>query len=437
MNISLVIPAHNESERIIPTLESYSKFFPKIADEFELIVVVNNSTDNTLLKVLEFKKNNHFIKVIDISKKVGKGGALIAGLKAAKYNILGFLDADDAFKLEDLRIILNNINNGIVDVGIASKWKGQSFFEVDEPFMRKLMSRVWNRMVKLFLGLKFLDTQAGAKFFSKTSWDSISKNFIGKGFEFDIDILDRFDKGGFLIKEYFVHNKFKEMSKFGSKYIFPMFINFWRIVFRSKPQHPAYYYRAYRDFWRLTHIFYKNKIDKLVSFVPKGSTFLDCGCGSGALLKVANVKRNTKVTGIDIRKDQCLFAKRLCPTGDFIPADIRKFNLGKKFDAVNCSDVVEHFFPKEREIIFANLDRHVKNNGTLVIAFPSWFYIVIFERMWRIIRRIMSPTISFDDDVHLVVGQKSVIDYYTKKGYNLIGKGKAGLGLIDYVALQK
>lgn len=438
MNLSIVVPAYNEEDRIVETLERYCTYFPKRAKKFELIVVVNGSHDRTLEYVSAFRIKHAFVRIINIPHKVGKGGALIAGLKMAQYDVIGFLDADDAFELEDISPILRSIDEKKIDAGIASKWKSQSFGTVDEPFTRKVLSRVWNMLARLFLNLKFRDTQAGAKFFAKSAWDCIPKDFIGKGFEFDVDLLSRLNNRGLRIREFYVRNRHKEQSKFKLAHSIGMFIRLFRIALHKKEQHPAYYYRTYKNWWYLTHIFYRKKIDWILSFIPPKSTFLDAGCGSGALPLIAAAKKGCTVTGVDIKKDQVMFAQRLCPQGTFVQQDIRKLSLKKKFQVVNCSDVIEHFEKEERENILARLGNHVQSNGRLILVFPSWFYISIFEKFWKTLRRILSPSTHFDDDdIHRVVPPQDIIHFYTKKKYGVIKNGTFGFGLLEYVVFKK
>jgi glycosyltransferase involved in cell wall biosynthesis len=437
MDLSLVLPAHNEEDRIGQTLERYVEYFPQITKKFELIIVVNNSTDSTLEKALSFHQKHPFIRVINIPKNVGKGGALIAGLNVAKYSLIGFMDADDAFELKDLDAMFSELEDGKIDIAIASKWKRQRFGDVNEPFARKVMSRGWNTLVRIMLHLKFNDTQAGAKFFSKAAWDAIPKNFIGHGFEFDVDLLSRFHNQGFRAREFYIRNTYREQSKFQLRHSFPMFLKLLRITFRKREQHPAYYYHAYRDWWQPTHLFYKYKINTLVSFIPIGVSLLDAGCGSGALVTVAAQKRKSKITGVDIRKDQVMFSKRLCPTGEFYQGDLRSLKLKKRFSVVNCSDVIEHFQPHDRVLVLDSLDRHVDEGGTLILAFPSWFYISVFERFWRIFRQAVSPRTHFDDDIHLVVSPNDIIHFYKRRGYRLIKRGLFVFGLLQHVVLQK
>lgn len=226
MSLSIIIPAYNEGKRIEKTINSVYGAF---RDDLELIVVSNGSTDNTVYVLRRLKRKYKSLKILVFKKKLGKGGAIIEGLKVAKKNILGFLDADDAFDLKEIKKAMAYFKD--YDCVIASKWKSQSFFNVNEPFLRKLFSRGWNLLVRLLLGLDFHDTQAGAKFVKKRAYGEISKNgFIARGFEFDVEMLCRLKQNNFKIKETFIPSRFIAGSRFSLKYMFPMFKNLIKIA---------------------------------------------------------------------------------------------------------------------------------------------------------------------------------------------------------------
>ncbi|MDP4012406.1 MAG: glycosyltransferase [Candidatus Nanoarchaeia archaeon] len=219
--ISLVIPAHNEEKRILNTLRVYSKFFDENFDKADIIVVANNCSDKTVEIIEKFSEGNPSVRVLEIPHKVGKGGAVLAGLKNAKYDYCGFIDADDAFELKDLTRMINSLND--YDVAIASKWIGKSFSEVNEPFFRKIMSRGWNFLIRLMIGIGFSDTQAGAKFFRKSAFNSINHNFICTGFEFDVELLCRFKNKNLNILEVPVTTRHMPNSSFKVSSIYSMF----------------------------------------------------------------------------------------------------------------------------------------------------------------------------------------------------------------------
>ena len=159
-NWTLIIPAYNEGLRIKNSLDSLYKVF---GNSIKILVVSNGSIDNTI-EILKKEKEKHSnLNFLEFPDKLGKGGAILEGFKISKTKYIGFIDADDAFELVDIKKILDNFDN--FDCIIASKWKGRNFFQVDEPFLRKIFSRGWNVLVRIYLGLNYKDTQAGAKNF--------------------------------------------------------------------------------------------------------------------------------------------------------------------------------------------------------------------------------------------------------------------------------
>src|SRR3989338_9940965 len=102
MKVSIIIPAYNEEKRIGNTLKEYSRFFENLRKEkklnYEILVVINNTKDNTELIVKKYQKKNKNIKYINLPKG-GKGYATAEGFKNAlsqKNDLLCFVDADMA-----------------------------------------------------------------------------------------------------------------------------------------------------------------------------------------------------------------------------------------------------------------------------------------------------------------------------------------------------
>lgn len=219
--LSLIIPAHNEEKRILNTLKVYTKFFGDLVKNLEIIVVCNNSSDRTADIVSEFSKTDKNVRLVDIPYKIGKGGAILEGFKYVNYDYCGFIDADDAFEQEDLKKMIEALDEN--DVAIASKWKDKKFFEVNEPFSRKLLSRGWNQLIKWMLYLEFTDTQAGAKFFKRKAIDAIDRNFLCNGFEFDVELLWKFKKAKMKITEVSARTRHMPNSSFKVSYIVNMF----------------------------------------------------------------------------------------------------------------------------------------------------------------------------------------------------------------------
>src|SRR3989344_1999893 len=215
--ISIIVPAYNEGKRIESTLNSLFLTFPKE----EIIVVSNGSKDNTVEILKKWKEKNSNLQYLEFTEKLGKGGAIIEGLKIAGGEIVGFIDADDAFDLNYIKNSLSRLSS--YDCIIASKWKNKNIFQVNEPMLRKILSRGWNLLVRILINLNYYDTQAGAKFFKNIVKDKIGYNFISRGFAFDIELLHKIKKNNFKIKEIYVPSRFIEGSTFKLKHCKTMF----------------------------------------------------------------------------------------------------------------------------------------------------------------------------------------------------------------------
>lgn len=226
INISVVIPAYNEEKRITNTLQSMMNCF---GERCEVIVVCNGCVDNTSRIVRRMKKIYPNIRCLEFKQKLGKGGAIMEGFKEAKGKYIGFTDADDAFENKGIKKMVGILNDSECDCIIASKWKNQRFVDVSEGILKKFLSRGWNILVRILFHLPFRDTQAGAKFLNKKVFASIEKNFICKGFDFDVELLWKIQKKNFRIKEVYVPSISVEGSKFSIKYAVPMFINLIRL----------------------------------------------------------------------------------------------------------------------------------------------------------------------------------------------------------------
>ncbi len=216
--ISIIVPAYNEEERIGKTIKSnYEEF----KDNTEIIVVSNGSTDGTVEIVKSLQKKFKNVKLAEYPTKLGKGGAIIKGIEMSKGDIIGFIDSDDAVSSKDIRYTISHFKEGY-DAVICSKWKGTPFRKVTEPFIRKVLSRVWNLVVRITTGLKFKDTQAGAKFFTREIYNKTNPHFISKGFEFDVELLLKLVIAKAKILEVFVKTEHVRGSKFCYKYILEM-----------------------------------------------------------------------------------------------------------------------------------------------------------------------------------------------------------------------
>lgn len=184
MSVSVLIPAFNESNRIVDTIRGIEN----IKEIDEIIVVNDGSTDDTADKA---KKAG--AKLVNIKNNSGKGKALKEGLKYVKNDVVAFIDADVGLTSREVIKLIEPVINGDADVTVARfpKVNVKSGF----GFVKKLAKYG----VKLLTGYDFDSTLSGQRVFKKEVLDKIKKFYSGYGIEvgMTIDILNM----GYKIKE--------------------------------------------------------------------------------------------------------------------------------------------------------------------------------------------------------------------------------------------
>ena len=191
---SLVIPAYNEENRITLLFDAIPYF------EGELIVVCDG-TDETadIIDRIAAERKDLTIRCLRFDHRLGKGGGVMAGLKAAHSSCAGYFDADGSTTIGEMMRLLSCLKES--DCVIGSRWVPGSTLTVSQSFMRRIESRIFNLIIRILFGLDFHDTQCGAKVFKKPVIDEILPLMYSTGFEFDVELLWRLKKNGARITE--------------------------------------------------------------------------------------------------------------------------------------------------------------------------------------------------------------------------------------------
>ena len=116
--LSIIIPAHNEEMRLPPSLEKIDKFLKEQKYTYEVVVVENGSSDNTIKVVKNFVKRHAYVRLM-IVKTRGKGLAVKQGMLAAKGKYRFICDSDLSMPISELPKFLPPKVKGL-DVMIGS-----------------------------------------------------------------------------------------------------------------------------------------------------------------------------------------------------------------------------------------------------------------------------------------------------------------------------
>ncbi len=145
MKISIVVPCYNEEACVEKYYEAMQKVRDKLAYDFEYVFVDDGSRDRTLSIIRRLAANDPAVRYVSFSRNFGKEAAILAGLRAAKGDLVGLMDVD----LQDPPEMLLDMMDGIVREGYdcvscrRTDRKGES--KIRSAFAR-LFYRLINRM---------------------------------------------------------------------------------------------------------------------------------------------------------------------------------------------------------------------------------------------------------------------------------------------------
>ena len=236
--ISVLIPAFNEEDNIISTINETLEVFKKLGLDYELIIVDDGSVDNTYKKVKEsLHAFNGRVKIVRYESNAGKGYAIKYGFNFVTGDYVLFLDADMDLHPSQVESFLKLMRENKADVVIGSKRHKESV--VDYPASRRFLSNGYYFIIKILFGLPVKDTQTGLKLFRyEVLKNNISKLVVNR-YAFDLELLVILHKQGYKIIECPIYLKptRKYYNRIGFKDVYRIFADtiaiFCRLYFRK------------------------------------------------------------------------------------------------------------------------------------------------------------------------------------------------------------
>ena len=186
-NISIVIPAFNESRRIADSLGKLREFLGTTPLSFEILVVDDGSTDGTGAIVRRFEREG--VRLLHHSENRGKGHSVRTGMLEAIGTYVLFTDADLSTPIDELHKLYDIAERDSADIVIGSRALDRRYIERHQSRFRETSGIVFNRLVRIGLGLKLHDTQCGFKLFRRDRTRSSFEKQTIDGFGFDPEIL--------------------------------------------------------------------------------------------------------------------------------------------------------------------------------------------------------------------------------------------------------
>ncbi|MHA1285551.1 MAG: glycosyltransferase family 2 protein [Promethearchaeota archaeon] len=177
--ISIIIPVYNEEKNIKSVLERIPNH-----QKYEIIVVDDGSTDNSIKKILEL--SNKKMKIIRHKRNIGYGAALLTGFKNAKGKIIVTMDSDGQHNPEEIDNLIKPILENKADMTIGSRYKGICCnFKV--PFYTRLGELCIKIMLWILYKKNISNNQNGFRAYNLSSLKIVKKvKNIGMGFSTEV-----------------------------------------------------------------------------------------------------------------------------------------------------------------------------------------------------------------------------------------------------------
>ncbi len=208
--LSIIIPAYNEETRLPNTLNMVSSFLRMQSYTSEVLVVDNNSTDQTAEIILDFSNQYPFIKGL-FENNPGKGAAVRCGMAQAQGDFFFMCDADLSMPIEEINRFLPPQLEGF-QIAIASRETPGSI-RYNEPHFRHLGGRLMNWLIQLFILPGLNDTQCGFKCFTRSAGQDLFAKQTLDGWSFDIELLFIARQRGYSIVEVAIPWIYNQQSK--------------------------------------------------------------------------------------------------------------------------------------------------------------------------------------------------------------------------------
>lgn len=130
IHLSCVIAVYNAGAFIEEKIRTIVNFLEKNYPEYEIIIVDDGSTDNTL-EILNRVNLSH-LKIFRLKNNLGQGVALKLGMLLTRGKFVFYTDIDLSTSIDNLPSLIKELEND-ADIAIGSRWNKQAIIKIDQP----------------------------------------------------------------------------------------------------------------------------------------------------------------------------------------------------------------------------------------------------------------------------------------------------------------
>src|SRR3989339_928529 len=187
VKLSVIIPAYKEEKNIEATIKNVALELKKLEYPSELLIIVDGSPDKTEELAAKEASNYNFVEVLSYTPNRGKGYALTYGVKHARGELVTFFDAGGDYHPNHIDRYVKLLEAFDADMVVGSKLHPAS--NINYPFKRRVMSRIYRLMNRILFNIDVKDTQTGLKLAKTKVLDNILPRVVVKQYAFDLELL--------------------------------------------------------------------------------------------------------------------------------------------------------------------------------------------------------------------------------------------------------
>lgn len=208
IDVEIVVPVYNEQAEIGSSVITVIERMRELTRDsmpctWQVVVADNASNDNTWFiarSLVEAYPGE--VRAVRIGRK-GRGFALKRAWGSSRAQVLAYMDVDLSTDLAHLSELIRPILSGSVDVAFGSRLLPDS--RVVRSLKREFISRTYNRMLRLYLGVSFHDAQCGFKAISAEAAELLLPSIVDDEWFFDTELLCLSERAGLAMREIPVH----------------------------------------------------------------------------------------------------------------------------------------------------------------------------------------------------------------------------------------
>lgn len=199
VEVSVVVPAYCEHQRIAATVHALASSLDDMRVRWEIVVVDDGSDDGTADVVRDLERSRPGVRLVRYERNRGKGFAVRVGLLTARGRDVVFTDADLSTPPNAIAPALAALANA--DVVVGTRARPASRLVRRQARYREAMGKTFNLLARM-LGLTRLpDTQCGFKALRGPVARRLAGELVTEGFAFDVELLARAARHGFVMVE--------------------------------------------------------------------------------------------------------------------------------------------------------------------------------------------------------------------------------------------